>query len=158
MTEQRKTLEALTLEQWTDPVVLVTHGGTKAVKIKSVKKYNLLTSKGNVHKLDVAFALTEAAANALGENLRINKTLAKKKMRTHRNPKRRKPIKGKQPMKDLVDKTIKITFLTGHVLIGTPEEYNQYNFTMKVNNQHVLVYRHALHTIQVIDEDSQTGD
>ncbi len=35
-------------------------------------------------------------------------------------------------MKTLVDKTIKITLLNGQVLIGTPEEYN---FTMKVNNQ-----------------------
>ena len=156
MTEQRKTLEALTLEQWTSPVILVTHDGTKAVKIKAVQKYNLITSKGNVHKIDVAFALTETAANALGENLRINKTLAAKKMRTHRNPKKRKPVKGKQPMKDLVDKTLKITFLTGHVLIGTPEEYNQYNFTMKVNDQQVLVYRHALHTIEVIANRTTT--
>ena len=156
MTEPEKTLEARTLEQWTHPVILVTHDGTKAVKIKAVKKYNLLTSKGNVHKLNVAFALTETAANALGENLRINKTLAKKKMRIHKNPKRRKPIKGEQPMKALVDKTLKITFLTGHVLIGTPEEYNQYNFTMKVNDQQVLVYRHALHAIEVIADNTTT--
>ena len=131
----------------------MTLDSTKAVKIKDVKKYYLNTSKGNVYKIDVAFALTETAANTLGENLRINKTLAAKKMRPHKNPKKRKLVKGKQLMKDLVDKKIKITFLNGHVLIGTPEEYNQYNFTMKVNDQQVLVYRHALHAIEVIDED-----
>lgn len=134
----------------------MTHDGNKAVKIKDVKKYNLITSTGNVHKLNVAFALTETAANALGENLRINKTLAAKKMRTHKNQKKRKPVKGKKPMETLVDKTVKITFLNGHVLIGTPEEYNQYNFTMKVNDQQVLVYRHALHTIEVIADNTTT--
>ena len=154
MAEHEKTLEEITLlEQFTSPVILVTLDNTKAVKITDVQKYNLITSKGDVPKIDVAFALTETAANALGENLRINKKLAEKKMRIHRNPKKREPVKGKQPMETLVDKTVKLTFLNGHVLIGTPEEYDQYNLTMKVNNQQVLVYKHALHAIEVIDED-----
>ncbi len=153
MTQQNgptQNLEAVTLlERFQGPVLLVTYDGIKKVDIAEVEKYEIRTSSESFMKVDVVYSLVLESAEKLGNALRINKEVEAEKHRTDKDPRKRPKIIGKRPMKKLAQKDIKVTLRNGHILYGIPVEYNEYNFTMNVNNQMVLVYRHAVYQFEI---------
>ncbi len=147
-----QTLEATTLrEMFQGPVLLVTYEGIKKVNITEIEKYEIHTSTGSFHKVDVLFSLMPESAEKLDNALRINKEVEDQKLRTDKDPHKRPKIIGKRPMRKLVQKNVKVTLRNGHILQGIPIEYNEYNFTMNVNNQMVLVYRHAVYQFEIVN-------
>ena len=157
MTQQNdptQILEATTLrERFQGPVLLVTYDGIKKVNITEIEKYEIRTSTSSFPKVDILFCLIPESAEKLGNALRINKKLEAEKLRTDKDPQRRPRIIGKRPMRKLAQKNVKVTLRNGHVLYGIPVEYNEYNFTMNVNNQMVLVYRHAVYQFEIVDRE-----
>ena len=152
MSDPKTTLEGTTLlKKFQAPVLLVTYEGIKKVNIEKVEKYELHTSLGTYHKTDVVFALLAGTADQLGAHLRLNKKIEAKQLRTDKKRKKRDRIKGNRPMTKLVEKRIKVTLRSGHVLIGIPVEHNEWNFTLNVNDQIVLVYRHAVYQVEVVN-------
>ena len=129
-------------------MVLVTYEGIKKVNITEIEKYEIQTSTGSFHKVDILFSLMPESAENLGNALRMNKEVKAKELRTDKDPQKRPKIIGRRPMRKLVQKNIKVTLRNGHILYGIPIEYNEYNFTMNVNNQMVLVYRHAVYQFE----------
>lgn len=154
MTQQSdptQTLEATTLrEMFQGPVLLVTYGGIKKVNITEIEKYEIRTPVGSFHKTDVLFCLMPESAEKLDNALRMNKEVEAEKLRTDKDPHKRPKIIGRRPMRKLVQKNVKVTLRNGHILYGIPIEYNEYNFTMNVNNQMVLVYRHAVYQFEIV--------
>lgn len=147
-----QTLEAITLrEMFQGPVLLVTYEGIKKVNITEIEKYEIHTSTGSFHKVDVLFSLMPESAEKLDNALRINKEVEEQKLRTDKDPQKRPKIIGKRPMSKLAQKNVKVTLRNGHILYGIPIEYNEYNFTMNVNNQMVLVYRHAVYQFEIVN-------
>ena len=145
-----QTLEATTLrERFQGPVLLVTYDGIKKVNITEIEKYEIHTSTGSFTKIDILFCLMPESADELGNALRINKEVEAEKLRTDKDPHKRPKIIGKRPMRKLAQKNVKVTFRNGHILYGIPIEYNEYNFTMNVNNQMILVYRHAIYQFEI---------
>ena len=144
-------LEAITLlERFQNPVLLVTYDGIKKVDITKIEKYEIHTSTGaSFHKVDTLFCLMPESAENLGETLRMNKEVEEQKLRTDKDPQKRPKIIGRRPMVKLAQKNVKVTLRNGHILYGIPIEYNEYNFTMNVNNQMVLVYRHAVYQYEI---------
>ncbi|MDE0317141.1 MAG: hypothetical protein OXM61_19850 [Candidatus Poribacteria bacterium] len=147
-----QTLEATTLrEMFQGPVLLVTYEGIKKVNITEIEKYEIHTSTGSFHKVDVLFSLMPESAEKLDNALRVNKEVEEQKLRTDKDPHKRPKIIGKRPMRKLAQKNVKVTLRNGHILYGIPIEYNEYNFTMNVNNQMVLVYRHAVYQFEIVN-------
>jgi sRNA-binding regulator protein Hfq len=155
MTQQNdpaQTLETTTLrEMFQGPVLLVTYDGIKKVNITEIEKYEIQTSTGSFNKIDILFCLMPESADNLGNALRINKEVEAEKLRTDKDPHERPKIIGKRPMRKLAQKNVKVTLRNGHILYGIPIEYNEYNFTMNVNNQMVLVYRHAVYQFEIVN-------
>lgn len=144
-------LEATTLlERLQGSVLLVTYEGIKKVNITEIEKYEIHTSSGLFHKLNILYCLMPESADKLGNALRINKELEAEKLRTDKDPHKRPKIIGKRPMRKLAQKNVKVIFRNGHILNGIPVEYNEYNFTMNVNNQMILVYRHAIYQFEIV--------
>lgn len=144
-------VEADTLNSFHAPVLLITYEGIKKVSITGIEKYDLLTSVGKISKTHVAFSLLAGAADKLGDALRMNKTVAAQGLRTAKNPKKRPQVKGVRQMRKVAGQPAKVTLLSGHILIGIPQVYNEYNFTMHVKDQVVLVYRHAVYKMEVVE-------
>ena len=157
MTQQidpRQYLETTALlERFQGPVLLVTYDGIKKVNITEIEKYEIRTSTSSFPKVDILFCLIPEAADKLGNALRINEKLEAEKLRTDKDPHKRPKIIGKRPMSKLAQKNVKVTFRNGHVLYGIPIEYNEYNFTMNVNNQMLLVYRHAVYQFEIVNRE-----
>lgn len=155
MTQQNdpaQNLEVTTLlNRFQGPVLLVTYDGIKKVNITEIEKYEIRTSTDSFHKVDILFSLMPESAEKLGDALRVNKKVQDEKLRTDKDPHERPKIIGKRPMRKLAQKNVKVTLRNGHVLYGIPIEYNEYNFTMNVNNQMVLVYRHAVYQFEIIE-------
>ncbi len=153
MTQQNgptQNLETTTLlNRFQGPVLLVTYDGIKKVNITEIEKYEIRTSTGSFPKVDILFCLMPESADELGNALRINKEVEAEKLRTDKDPHKRPKIIGKRPMRKLAQKNVKVTLRNGHILYGIPVEYNEYNFTMNVNNQMVLIYRHAIHQFEI---------
>ncbi len=153
MTQQNeipKNIETETLQMFQSPVLLITYDGIKKVDITGIEKYELQTSAGTIPKVNIVCSLLVEAADKLGDALRINKKLEAEKLRTDKNPYKRPKVIGKRPMGKILQKLVKITLRSGHVFIGIPIEYNQYNFTMNVNNQMILIYRHAVYSMEIV--------
>ena len=150
MTQQNdptQNLETTTLlKRFQGPVLLVTYDGIKKVNITEIEKYEIRTSASSFLKINIVFCLIPEAADKLGNALRINE-----KLRTDKDPQKRPRIIGKRPMCKLAQKNVKVTLRNGHILYGIPVEYNEYNFTMNVNNQMVLVYRHAVYQFEIVN-------
>lgn len=154
MTQQNgptQNLEVITLfERFQGPVLLVTYDGIKKVNITEIEKYEIHTSTASYHKVDILFCLMPESAENLGNALRINKEVEAEKLRTDKDPHKRPKIIGRRPMSKLAQKNVKVTLRNGHILYGIPIEYTEYNFTMNVNNQMVLVYRHAVYQYEIV--------
>lgn len=151
-------VESETLSRFQAPVLLITYDGIKKVDITGIEKYDLLTSAGTIPKINIVCCLLVGAADKLGDALRLNKELEAKGLRTDKDPQKRPKVKGVRPMRKLAQKMVKVTLLSGHVLIGIPIAYNQFNFTMNVNNQLILVYRHAVYKMEVVKENKEIID
>ena len=153
MTQQNdpaQNLEVTTLlNRFQGPVLLVTYDGIKKINIAEIEKYEIRTSAESFHKVDVIYCLMPESAEKLGNALRINQKVADEKLRTDKDPQKRPKIIGRRPMRKLAQKNVKVTLRNGHILYGIPIEYNEYNFTMNVNNQMVLVYRHAVYQFEI---------
>ncbi len=149
--DQRQFLETDTLlNKFQGQAVLVTYDGIKQLKITKIGRYEIYSADDSLYKVDIVFCLTPEAANNLGDALRVNKKLEAEKLRTDKDPQKRPLIIGKRPMRKLAQKNVKVTLRNGHILYGIPIEYNKYNFTMNVNNQVVLVYRHAVYQFEIV--------
>lgn len=154
--DPRQFLETDTLlNKFQGQVVLITYDGIKQLEITKIEKYEIISADESVHKVDITFCLTPEAANNLGDALRVNKKLEAEKKRTDKDPNRRPRIIGKRPMRKLAQRYVKVTFLNGYILYGIPLEYNDYNFTMNVNDQMILVYRHAIYQFDIIRQKSK---
>ena len=148
--DPEQNLEAITLlERFQNPVLLVTYDGIKKVNITEIEKYEIHTSTGTFNKIDVLFSLMPESAENLGDALRMNKEVEEQKLRTDKDPQQRPKIIGRRPMSKLAQKNVKVTFRNGHILYGIPIEYTEYNFTMNVNNQMVLAYRHGVYQYEI---------
>lgn len=145
-------VEADTLNSFHAPVLLITYEGIKKVTITGIEKYDLLTSVGKLPKIQVAFSLLADAADKLGDALRMNTELATEGLRTDKNPEKRPKVKGVRQMRKVAGQLVKVTLLSGHILIGIPQIYNDYNFTMSVKDQVVLVYRHAVYQMEIVED------
>jgi len=148
-------VEADTLNSFHAPVLLITYEGIKKVNITGIEKYDLLTSVGTIPKINVVFCVLAGAADKLGDALRMNKELAARGLRTAKDPRKRKKVKGVRLMRKVAGQLVKVTLLSGHILIGIPQVYNEYNFTMHVKDQVVLAYRHAVYQMEVVPEDTE---
>ncbi len=149
--DPRQFLETDTLlNKFQGQIVLITYDGIKQLKITKIEKYKIHSADDSLHKADIVFCLTPEAANNLGDALRVNKKLEAEKLRTDKNPQKRPKIIGKRPMRKLAQKNVKVTLRNGYILYGIVIEYNDYNFTMNVNNQMVLVYRHAVYQFEIV--------
>lgn len=145
-------VESDTLARFQTPVLLVTYEGNKKVNITGIEKFDLLTSAGTIPKINIVFSLLADAADKLGAALYMNREIEALELRTHKDPRKRKKVRGVRPMRKIAGKKVKVTMRNGHVLYGTPMEYNQFNFTMQVREQLVLVYRHAVYAVEIVEE------
>lgn len=148
-------VESETLARFQAPVLLITYEGIKKVNITGIEKFDLLTSAGTIPKINIVCCLLADAAGKLGAALYINREVEARELRTHKDPKKRPKVKGVRPMRKIAGKKVKVTLRSGHMLFGIPIEYNQFNFTMHVKDQLVLVYRHAVYAVEVWEESEQ---
>ena len=138
-------LETDTLNRFHAPVVFITYNGIKKADIKQIDTYKLHTSAGTFHKTDVLYLLLADAARKLGDKLRVNAKVESENLRTaYRARERTKAVDSKR-LRRAQSHAVKVTMRNGHVLYGTVVEYNAYNFTMNVNEQLVLLYKHAVY-------------
>lgn len=138
-------LETDTLNQFNGPLMLITYNGIKKVYVKQVDTYELQTTAGTFHKTDVLYVLTFDAARKLDNHLRNNTKIAAQNLTTAYAARKRSKAVDSQKLRRAVNQNAKVTMLNGHVLYGTIVEYNAYNFTMEVNNELVLIYKHAVY-------------
>jgi RNA chaperone Hfq len=61
---------------------------------------------------------------------------------------REKPPKPKHTEKSLVGKKVLIHFLDGSTLTGTILEFHIYTFALEVDGKPILIYKHAIKTIE----------
>ena len=143
-------LETDTLNQFDGPLMLITYNGIKKVYAKQIDTYELQTTAGIFHKTDVLYVLTFDAARKLDNYLRNNTKIAAQNLTTaYAARKRSKAVDSKQ-LRRAVNRAIKVTMLNGHVLYGTVVEYNAYNFIIAVNNELVLIYKHAVYEFIIL--------
>ena len=125
--------------------MLITYQGVKKTSMEQVDTYELHTTAGTFHKTDLLYIVPAVDTPDLGDKLRINTKVKSQALRTaYKARERDKAVDSKQ-LRRVVNRAAKVTMLNGHVLYGTVVEYNAYNFIMHVNNEHVLIYKHAIY-------------
>ena len=139
-------LEAVTLMRtFTPPLIFVTANGMKKVDTFNHDTYTIHTNVGTLKKYQMLFTFQLIDAENFGDNIRINKKIEAKKLRTHyRIAKRQSNILTDDTLVEATGQPIRCVLNSGHVLLGTLIEYNRYNWTMNINDNVVLVYRHAV--------------
>ena len=139
-------LEAVTLMRtFSPPLIFVTANGMKKVDTFNPDTYAIHTNVGTLKKYQMLFTFQLKDAENFGENIRINKKIEAKKLRTHYYIKKRPPnVLTDDMLVEAAGQPIRCVLNSGHVLLGTLIEHNRYNFTMNINDNVVLVYRHAV--------------
>ena len=138
-------LESDTLNRFNDPLMLITYNGIKKVYVKQIDTYELQTTAGTFHKTDLLYVVPAAATPDLGDKLRNNTKIAAQNLTTAYTARERSKAVDSKQLRRVVNRDAKVTMLNGHVLYGTVVEYNAYNFIMQVNNERVLIYKHAVY-------------
>lgn len=141
-------LETDTLTLFNAPVMLVTYSGIKKVSAEQIDTYEVHTSAGTFHKTDLLYTLA-AAASDLGDKLRIHTKIASQNLRTAYKPQERDKAVDSKILRRAVSRPVKVTMRNGHILYGHVVEYNAYNFTLRVNDRLVLVYKHGVYEFLV---------
>lgn len=127
------------------PVMLITYQGVKKTSVEQVDTYELHTTAGTFHKTDLLYVVSAATTPDLGDKLRNNTKIAAQNLTTAYAARERSKAVDSQKLRRAVNQAAKVTMLNGHVLYGTIVEYNAYNFIMEVNNERVLIYKHAVY-------------
>ena len=91
-----------------------------------------------------------ATTTDLGDPLRINTKIEAQNLRTVYKPQERDKTVNSKQLRRTVSQVVKVTMRNGHILYGKLIEYNAYNFTMNVNGQLVLIYKHAIYEFLVL--------
>lgn len=132
------------------PILLITYDGIQKVTPKQIETYEIHTRTETLHKTELLYAVSAAAATEFGEYLRINTTVQEQNLRTAYTVRERgKKVINSKMLRRAVSRPVKVTMRNGHVLYGQVVDYNAYNFIMKVNAQQVLVYKHAVYEFLV---------
>lgn len=147
-----KKLEAETLFKFKAPILIATFDGLKKVSIKGIKRFHLVTNLGVIKKHDIIFVMLYGSVKQMGDSARINKNVENMKMRTEIKRKERPKVLNTETLQTAVNTPVKTTMLSGHVFYGILVEYNRYNLLLTVNNQPVLIYRHAVHQFEIEQE------
>ena len=139
-------LEAVTLMRtFTPPLIFVTANGMKKVDTFNHDTYTIHTNVGTLKKYQMLFTFQLKDAEYFGDNIRINKKIEAKKLRTRYHIAKRPPnVLTDDMLVKAAGLPIRCVLNSGHVLLGTLIEHNPYNFTMNINDNVVLVYRHAV--------------
>ena len=143
-------LETDTLNQFNGPLMLITYNGVKKVYVKQIDTYELHTTAGTIHKTDVLYVLCFNAARELDNHLRINKKIEAENLTTAYIARERTKAVNSKQLRRAVSLYVKVTMLNGHVLYGKVLEYNAYNFILSVNEQTLLIYKHAVYEFLVL--------
>ena len=107
--------------------------------------YTLHTNVGTLKKYQMLFTFQLKDADDFGDNIRINRKIEAKKLRTRYHTAKRPPnILTDDMLIEAAGQPIRCVLNSGHVLLGILIEHNRYNFTMNINDNVVLVYRHAV--------------
>lgn len=138
-------LETETLHRFNAPVMLITYDGLQKASVKQVDTYEIQTTAGTFHKTDVLYVLTFDAARALGDNLMINTKIEAQHLTTAYTARERTKAVNSKQLRRAVNRNVKVAMLNGHILHGTVVAYNAYNFILSVNEQTVLIYKHAVY-------------
>ena len=69
---------------------------------------------------------------------------------------REKPPKPKHTEKSLVGKKVLIRFMDGSTLTGTILEFHIYTFALEVDGKPILIYKHAVKTIEEIPSSANS--
>ena len=76
--------------------------------------------------------------------MRINRKIEAQKLRTRYHIAKHPPnVLTDNTLIEAAEQPIRCVLNIGHVLLGTLIEHNRYNWTMNINDNVVLVYRHA---------------
>ena len=147
-------LEAVTLMRtFTPPLIFVTAKGMKKVDAFNHDTYSIHTNVGTLKKYQMLFTFQLKDAENFGDNIRINKKIEAQQLRTRYHIAKRPPtVLTDATLFEAAGQPIQCVLNSGHVLLGTLIEHNQYNFTIHIHNKIVLVYRHA-----VLDFSIQTS-
>lgn len=138
-------LETDTLNRFNAPLMLITYNGIKKVYVKQIETYELHTTAGTIHKTDVLYVLGFDVAHELDNHLRINKKIEAQSLTTAYTVRERTKAVNSKQLRRAVSRDVKVTMLNGHVLYGKVLEYNAYNFILSVNEQILLIYKHAVY-------------
>ena len=133
------------LGSFPSPVMLITYHGVKKTSVEQIDTYELHTTAGTFHKTNLLYVVSAATTPDLGDKLRNNTKIAEQNLTTAYAARERSKAVDSQKLRRAVNQNAKVTMLNGHVLYGTIVEYNAYNFTMEVNNELVLIYKHAVY-------------
>jgi RNA chaperone Hfq len=69
---------------------------------------------------------------------------------------REKPPKPKHTEKSFVRKKVLIRFMDGSTLTGTILEFHIYTFALEVDGKPILIYKHAVKTIEEIPSSADS--
>jgi RNA chaperone Hfq len=69
---------------------------------------------------------------------------------------REKPPKPKHTEKSFVGKKVLIRFMDGSTLPGTILEFHLYTFALEVDGKPILIYKHAVKTIEEIPSSADS--